>query len=73
MVGNGSETRNSLHHIHNGKDIIMATTCRHMNNWSLFADARCAADNDYYETYVKYHWMLIIVFIDPRAKGHYYP
>ncbi|KAM7537862.1 hypothetical protein Aperf_G00000066391 [Anoplocephala perfoliata] len=53
VVGNGSETRNSLHHIHNGKDIIMATTCKHMNNWSLFADARCAADNAYYETFLE--------------------
>ncbi|VDD77096.1 unnamed protein product [Mesocestoides corti] len=50
VVGIGSETRNALFHIHNGKDIIMATTCKHMHNWNLYADARCATDNAYYET-----------------------
>uniref|UniRef100_A0A8D2JE15 Exostosin-like 1 n=1 Tax=Varanus komodoensis TaxID=61221 RepID=A0A8D2JE15_VARKO len=29
LTGIGSDTRNALHHIHNGKDIISLTTCRH--------------------------------------------
>ncbi|KAL5966879.1 Exostosin-1b [Taenia solium] len=57
VVGIGSETRNALYHIHNGKDIIMATTCKHLQNWNLYADARCAADNAYYET-VSYEELL---------------
>ncbi|CDS42594.1 exostosin 1 [Echinococcus multilocularis] len=57
VVGIGSETRNALYHIHNGKDIIMATTCKHLQNWNLYADARCAVDNAYYET-VSYEELL---------------
>ncbi|VUZ45334.1 unnamed protein product [Hymenolepis diminuta] len=57
VVGLGSETRNSLYHIHNGKDIIIATTCKHMDNWNLYADSRCPVDNAYYET-VSYEELL---------------
>nr|CDS29094.2 exostosin 1 [Hymenolepis microstoma] len=57
VVGIGSETRNSLYHIHNGKDIIIATTCKHMDNWNLYADSRCPIDNAYYET-VSYEELL---------------
>ncbi|VDL89569.1 unnamed protein product [Schistocephalus solidus] len=50
LTGVGSETRNALYHLHNNRDIIIATTCRHTSNWSAFADLRCANDNAYYGT-----------------------
>ncbi|XP_076327319.1 exostosin-1a-like [Tachypleus tridentatus] len=43
--GIGSETRNSLHHIHNNKDIILLTTCRHGKSWKQLKDERCETDN----------------------------
>ncbi|XP_022242416.1 exostosin-1-like [Limulus polyphemus] len=43
--GIGSETRNSLHHIHNNKDIILVTTCRHGKSWKQLKDERCETDN----------------------------
>ncbi|KAL7064606.1 hypothetical protein AAHC03_04853 [Spirometra sp. Aus1] len=50
LTGVGSETRNALYHLHNNRDIIIATTCRHNSNWSAYADPRCANDNAYYST-----------------------
>ena len=49
LWGQGSETRNSLHLLHNGKDIIMLTTCKHGKNWGQFIDSRCAQDNSLYD------------------------
>ena len=53
LTGIGSETRNSLYHIHNKKDIILLTTCRHGKNWQKTAkklnDSRCDTDNDEYD------------------------
>lgn len=49
LWGHGSETRNSLHHLHNGKDIIMLTTCKHGKHWNLFMDRRCVRDNQLYD------------------------
>lgn len=49
--GIGSDTRNSLYHIHNGKDIIAVTTCRHGSNWEKFQDNRCDHDNALYDKY----------------------
>ena len=49
LWGSGSETRNSLHHLHNGKDVIMLTTCKHGRNWGRFVDARCSLDNSLYD------------------------
>ncbi|XP_013788323.1 exostosin-1-like [Limulus polyphemus] len=43
--GIGSETRNSLYHVHNNKDIILVTTCRHGKSWKQMKDERCEADN----------------------------
>lgn len=55
LTGIGSETRNSLYHIHNRKDIILLTTCRHGKNWQKTAkklnDTRCDADNEEYDKY----------------------
>ena len=49
LWGHGSETRNSLHHLHNGRDIIMLTTCKHGKYWNRFMDDRCTTDNSLYE------------------------
>ena len=47
--GIGSETRNSLYHLHNDKDVIMVTTCKHGKSWKNWKDERCDEDNDLYE------------------------
>lgn len=51
LWGLGSETRNSLHHLHNGQDIIMLTTCKHGKFWDLYMDNRCLKDNALYDKY----------------------
>uniref|UniRef100_A0A663NA90 EXT1C protein n=1 Tax=Athene cunicularia TaxID=194338 RepID=A0A663NA90_ATHCN len=45
LTGIGSGTRNALHHIHNGKDIISLTTCKHGKDWEKHKDTRCDKDN----------------------------
>ncbi|XP_062449904.1 exostosin-like 1 isoform X2 [Rhea pennata] len=45
LTGIGSSTRNALHHIHNGKDIISLTTCKHGRDWEKHKDTRCDKDN----------------------------
>ncbi|XP_010161555.2 exostosin-1c-like, partial [Antrostomus carolinensis] len=49
LTGIGSSTRNALHHIHNGKDIISLTTCKHGKDWEKHKDTRCDKDNVDYE------------------------
>lgn len=53
LTGIGSETRNSLYHIHNSEDIVLLTTCRHGKSWQKKAvelnDTRCATDNVEYD------------------------
>jgi len=49
LTGIGSETRNSLYHIHNGEDIILLTTCRHGKGWEHVKDERCEIDNQEYD------------------------
>ena len=51
LTGIGSETRNSLYHIHNGDDIILLTTCRHGKGWEHVKDERCEKDNQEYDRY----------------------
>ncbi|XP_067167453.1 exostosin-like 1 isoform X2 [Apteryx mantelli] len=51
LTGIGSSTRNALHHIHNGKDIISLTTCKHGKDWEKHKDARCDKDNVDYEKF----------------------
>ena len=38
--GIGSEVRNSLFHLHNGKDVALVTTCKHGKNWKEMQDDR---------------------------------
>jgi hypothetical protein len=38
--GIGSETRNSLYHLHNGRDAAVVTTCKHGKNWRDMQDDR---------------------------------
>nr|XP_023011773.1 exostosin-1 [Leptinotarsa decemlineata] len=49
--GIGSDTRNSLYHLHNRKDIIMVTTCRHGKSWKDMKDERCDEDNKEYDKF----------------------
>jgi glucuronyl/N-acetylglucosaminyl transferase EXT1 len=48
--GIGSETRNSLHHLHNGNDVLIFTTCKHGKKWKEVKDERCEHDNAIYDS-----------------------
>ena len=41
LYGIGSETRSSLFHIHNGRDVMLFTTCKHNIDWERYQDDRC--------------------------------
>lgn len=49
LYGIGSETRNALYHLQNGKDIILLTTCKHGKKWKEMKDERCEKDNREYD------------------------
>lgn len=49
LWGHGSVTRNSLYHVHNGRDIVILTTCKHGKHWNKFRDSRCDGDNELFE------------------------
>lgn len=51
VYGNGSETRNSIYHIDNQRDIIMLTTCKHGKKWRESSDSRCILDNSRYDEF----------------------
>ncbi len=59
VYGIGSETRNSLYHLHNSRDIIMVTTCKHGKSWKELKDERCEEDNAEYD---RYHSCIITFF-----------
>ena len=49
LYGLGIEPRRSLYHVHNRRDIVIATTCRHNRNWERYQDERCSHDNSAYD------------------------
>ncbi|XP_014356088.2 exostosin-1 isoform X2 [Papilio machaon] len=49
--GIGSETRNSLWHLHDGNNLILVTTCRHGKSWKDLRDERCDEDNREYDKF----------------------
>ncbi|KAM8796150.1 LOW QUALITY PROTEIN: exostosin-like 1 [Eudromia elegans] len=51
LTGIGSGTRNALHRIHNGRDVVSLTTCRHGKDWRRHKDARCDRDDVRYDKF----------------------
>ena len=47
--GIGSETRDSLYHLHNGNAIVLLTTCKHGKSWAGYQDERCHNDMENFE------------------------
>jgi glucuronyl/N-acetylglucosaminyl transferase EXT1 len=60
VYGIGSETRNSLYHLHNSRDVIMVTTCKHGKSWKELKDERCEEDNAEYDRYVVVFFLLLL-------------
>lgn len=50
-LGIGSETRNMLHHLHNDRDILIFTTCKHGKRWKDIKDERCSQEIINYDKY----------------------
>jgi hypothetical protein len=51
VYGVDSEARNQLRTLHNGRDVIMLTTCKHLNNWKKFAYESCEVDMERYDRF----------------------
>ena len=49
LYGRGRESRSSVRHLHNGRDIIMLTSCKHNRDWLKYLDENCNEDNQLYE------------------------
>lgn len=60
LYGIGSETRNSLYHLHNEKDVILVTTCKHGGNWREYKDERCDQDNFNYDRLVLLNYLTLL-------------
>lgn len=59
--GIGSETRNSLWHLHDGNDLVLVTTCRHGKSWKDLRDERCDEDNREYDKYIRFTPILYVL------------
>uniref|UniRef100_A0A6G1SMJ7 Exostosin-1 n=1 Tax=Aceria tosichella TaxID=561515 RepID=A0A6G1SMJ7_9ACAR len=69
VIGTGSETRNSLYHLNNQRDVIMLTTCRHGKKWREINDARCLEEDSSYEQYDFVELMKESIFcLTPRGR-----
>ncbi|XP_064381130.1 exostosin-like 1 isoform X2 [Dromaius novaehollandiae] len=51
LTGIGSGTRNALRRLHDGKDVVSLTSCRHGRGWQRRKDARCDRDHADYEKF----------------------
>ena len=49
LYGPGKESRSSIYHLHNGKDVVMVTTCKHNRDWYKRQDKRCSIDNELFD------------------------
>lgn len=63
LKGIGSETRSAFYKIHNGRDIILLTTCRHGKHWRENQDQRCAKDNELFERYCNWGCSILEISI----------
>lgn len=70
VTGMGSETRNALYHIHNDKDIVLLTTCKHGKDWKQAMDERCAKDNKLYDRLVRFSTKMLLRTPHPRVYGY---
>lgn len=67
--GLNGDTRNSLHHLNNGRDVILLTTCRHGKKWREAIDERCAQDDATYDDYDFVELMMQSKFcLTPRGR-----
>ena len=61
LFGIGSEVRDELHVLHNSRDIVLLTTCKHGKEWKKFADSRCKSDIEHFDRY--FHCLFITSFV----------
>ncbi|CAG2180819.1 unnamed protein product, partial [Oppiella nova] len=67
--GIGSETRNALHFLHNGNDVIVLTTCRHGKKWRDLKDDKCETDDALYDSHDYQQLMANATFcLVPRGR-----
>jgi glucuronyl/N-acetylglucosaminyl transferase EXT1 len=58
LYGVGAETRDAFHHLHNGEDVVMVTTCQHGRGWEKWKDWKCENEMVLYDKY-DYHELLL--------------
>lgn len=69
VYGFNSETRNSLYHLNNNRDVVLLTTCRHGKKWRDSTDGRCQQDDLIYDKYDFVDLMIRSKFcLTPRGR-----
>lgn len=68
LFGIGSEVRDAIHLLHNDKDVIMLTSCKHGKNWQKFQDSKCHNDTLNFERYVKGKRFRLMVYWGKMGK-----